>query len=449
VCALLVLSVSLGSLVQLGGVTTTQRELVLLVLLTGLILALPGGRLRTTIGRGAAICAFVGCTAVSYLRFAAAPIAPVSSRVMIGLALMLFIVTAFALCALLAPANPATRRRRLLCALFSPVCFVVLDLFLYAVGFHFPTLSIEGEGNEGPAQILGLIGIHATRADLPLSPGLNGTGEAAALSLVICVTLAYRGRGRLRLVSLLGVPASLTVVLLTDSRGPMVYALLALIMLAVLPKASKRVVAAIPILLPISSAIVLFVVGHLGGISESLNRNPGSGSFETATGRSQVWSIVGNFLSHPHVEDLVGYGAYGQVRSGVGLQYAYLFSYKAHPEFTSVHNIALQTILDTGYIGLAFFVWFLVVAINSARVSHQEMQSPESAALLAALIALTLFGASEALPGLAGIYLLVSVIILACAAIRVMPTNAYGRATTSRFTAEASSIPTTPRALAR
>ncbi|HXC78129.1 MAG TPA: hypothetical protein VNU19_13875, partial [Candidatus Acidoferrum sp.] len=140
-------------------------------------------------------------------------------------------------------------------------------------------------------------------------------------------------------------------------------------------------------------------------------------------GRSTIWSIVAQFLSHPHAEDLIGYGAYGQVRSGVGYQYAYLFSYKAHPEFTSVHNIALQTILDVGYIGLALFLLFLVVAINSARISYQVTPTPESAALLVALIALSLFGASEALPGLAGIYLLISVVVLACAAIRLPPSS--------------------------
>jgi O-antigen ligase len=308
-----------------------------------------------------------------------------------------------------------------LCALFSPVFFVGLNLGLYAAGFHLPSAQHEETGNSGSAQLLELFGIHTTRASLPLGPGLNGMGEAAALSLVICIVLAYRERGRLRLLAGLGVPMSLTVIFLTDSRGPLAYALLALILLAVLPRASKRVVAVAPFLLPIWPAIILFVATHLGGISESLNRNPGKGTFETATGRQQIWSIVVKFLGHPHVEDLIGYGAFGQVRSGVGYEYAYLFSYRANPEFTNVHNIALQTILDMGYIGLALFVWFLAVAINSARISYETTRTPESAALLAALIALSLFGASEALPSLYGIYLLVAAIVLACAAIRVLP----------------------------
>jgi O-antigen ligase len=287
------------------------------------------------------------------------------------------------------------------------------------VGFHFPAARSERTINNGSAQLLSLIGIHTTRASLPLSPGLNGAGEAAALALVICAVLAHGRRGQLRRLSLAGVAVSLASILLTDSRGPLAYALLALILLTLLPKAARRIVAAVPVLLPISPVIILFVVGHLGSVSESLNRNSGKGSFETATGRSQIWSIVARFLSHPNVENLFGYGAYGQVRSGVSYQYAYLFRYQSLPEFTSVHNIALQTILDMGYVGLALFLWFLAVAINSARVSREKTGTPESSALLVALIALSLFGASEALPGLAGVYLLVAVIVLACAAIRV------------------------------
>jgi O-antigen ligase len=455
VCALLVLSVSLGSLVNLSGVTTLQRSVVLVVLLVGTILALPGGHLQSTVGRAAAVLAFVACTVVSYLRFAANPIAPISSRTMLGLALMLTLVTAFAFCALLAPADAEVRRRRLRCALFAPVSFAALNLALYIVGFHLPTAQseIEQKANNGSAQLLGLVGIHTARVTFPLSPGLNGAGEAAALAFVICVVLARRSRGGLRWVSLLGVLVGLASVLLTDSRGPLAYALGALSIVIFLPRRALRAVAIIPLVLPLTPAIILFIVGHLGSVSESLNRNAGKGSFSTATGRSTIWSFVTQFLSHPHAEDLIGYGAYGQVRSGVAYQYAYLFSYKAHPAFTSVHNIALQVILDTGYIGLALLLIFLVVAVNSARISYQRHSTPESGALLVALIALSLFGASEALPGLAGIYLLIAAIVLACAAVRLPPTagakpNSKGDTGLPYLTADAPRMSPRPQTLA-
>jgi O-antigen ligase len=455
VCALLLLCVSLASLMNLGGLHTSEHELVLVVLFVGLILALPGGRLRTTPGRFMVVCAFVACTVVAYLRFAAAPIAPFSGRILTGLALMLMIVTAFALCALLAPADAITRRRRMLCALFSPVCFAALDLVLYIVGFHFPAAQSEIKGNNGSAQLLGLIGIHSPRVSLPLNPGLNGTGESAALVLVICAVLAYRSRGSLRWISGLGVLVGLVSVLLTDSRGPLAYALAAVLILILLPRWAKRVVAAVPILLPLAPAIILYVVGHLGSVGETLNRGQGNGSFVTATGRSKIWSIVVEFLSHPHAEDLIGYGAYGQVRSGVSSHYAYIFRYQEHPEFNSTHNIAFQTILEMGYIGLGLYLLFLVMAVNSARISHQRANTPESAALLGALIALSLFGASEALPGLAGgIPLLVSLILLTCIAIRGPASTLSGMKSGARLVAPdlargSSPTSTAPQALVR
>ncbi len=418
VCSLLVSSVSLASFENLSGVTTSQRELVLALLLLGVVLAVPGGRLRTTFPRIVAVGLFVASTVVSYLRFANAPIPPVTARTMTGLAVMLSLVTVFALCALLAPANADTRRRRLRCALYAPVCFAALNLGFYIVGYHFHVSEFELKGNNGSAELLELIGVHTTRVSLPLSPGLNGAGEAGTLALVICAVLARRERGRQRMLAIGGVCVGVASILLTDSRGPLVYGLLALLILALLPKWSSRGVLAVPVLLPISPTIILFVASHLGSLGESFNRGQNNGSFETATGRSHIWSTVVEFLGHWHLQDIIGYGAYGQVRSGVSAQYVYLFRGKPYAEFTSVHNLALQTILDSGYVGLVLLLVFLVVAVNSARISHQREGTPESAALLVALIAMSLFGASEALPGLAGIYLLAAAIVLAAAAIR-------------------------------
>jgi O-antigen ligase len=418
VCGVLVLSATLGSLMNLSS-TTTQRAVVIVVLALGALLALPGGPLRTTPARAVAVWAFAACFVISLLRFAAAPIEPVSARTMLGIALMIVAATGLAFCALLAPADRSTRQRRLRCALYSPVCFVAIDLALYVIGFSFRSDAGQTPTNDGSAQLLGLIGIHTSRVnDLPLSPGSNGTGEAAALAIVICAVLAYRSHGRQRLVALGGVLVSIPTILLVDSRGPLAYALLALIMLILLPRWARRAVAIVPMLLLVAPAIILFVVGQLGSLSSVLSRNQGNGSFLTATGRSKIWSIVVHFLSHPRAEDLIGWGAYGQIKSGVAAQYVYLFRYTEDPEFTSVHSIALQTILDMGYIGLAIFVVFLMVVINSARVSYEKANTPESAALLVALIALSLFGSSEALPGLAGLYLVVSLLVLACAAIR-------------------------------
>ncbi len=447
--ATLILSVTLGSLLNRGGVTTLQRAAVLVILAIGAVLALTGGRPRTSPGRATTLWAFVACVVVSFLRFAAAPILPITARTMIGLALMLMLVTVLGFCALLAPPDIRIFERRLRCVLFAPVCFVALNLGLYVLGFSFPTTPGEPKGSNGQSQLLSLIGVHGGRVNLPLNPGVNGGGEMAGLALVICVVLAYRGGRKQQSVAILGAIVSLVTVFLTDSRGALVFALLTLALVTILPRWTKRVVVIIPTLLPIAPAIILFALGQLASFSAVLSRN--EGDFVTATGRQAVWSVVLKFLGHPHAQDLIGYGAYGQVRSGVGFQYSYVFPGLLHPQFATAHNIALQTILDMGYVGLAIFLIFLMVSINSARLLNQRIGTPESTALLAALIALSLLGADEAFPGLAGIYLLLSLIVLACAAIRVLE-PARSRATTSDpairdlyLTGEASNRPARPQ----
>jgi O-antigen ligase len=50
---------------------------------------------------------------------------------------------------------------------------------------------------------------------------------------------------------------------------------------------------------------------------------------------------------------LVGYGFRGQLVSGLSSQYSCLFKSYLRPQYASLHNIWLQILIDTGYLGLA------------------------------------------------------------------------------------------------
>ena len=96
---------------------------------------------------------------------------------------------------------------------------------------------------------------------------------------------------------------------------------------------------------------------------------------------------------------------------------------------------------------------FLPIVARELRVAARRAGTYWSR-LLVALIAMSFFGASEALPGLAGIYLLVGAIVLACAAIRVptavKPTAArIARESTRRSALDTQFVPAAPQALAR
>jgi hypothetical protein len=79
--------------------------------------------------------------------------------------------------------------------------------------------------------------------------------------------------------------------------------------------------------------------------------------------------------------------------------------------------LALQTTIDTGWIGLAVLLWFLVVVFDGALRNIEIDRSAESIALVSGLAAVVLVGATEALPGVPGIYLMASFIMFGCASL--------------------------------
>jgi hypothetical protein len=443
---ILIADVTLGSLVDLTGISTPARGAIIAVMLVGVVAAFPGGEPRITGPRSLALWAFVTVTAISYLRFALDPIAPVTARSLYGLFAMLILSAIFAYCALLAPATRSLQRQRLRCALYAPVVFVEVNLILWIVGFSLPTDITQSSGGPNTSEMLSLIGLHVTRVNFPLSPGINGAGSIAAVALVICSRLLLgRQRDERRRPIVVGIAASIATIALADSRGALVFGIVALGLSSV---SLRRWATAMPLALPLAPAIILFAVGRLGSLTPSLSRQ--QGDFVTATGRETIWDNVVRFLGHPHVQDLVGYGAYGQTRTGIGWMDAYLFPGVQYPQFNSVHSLALQTILDTGWIGLAVLIWFLVVAFSSAYRTASGQRSLESGALLGALMALMLIGSDEALPGIGGFYLVIALVTLGTAGMRVVaPARALVRQQRSRNLAANGASPTAITAIKR
>jgi O-antigen ligase len=417
----LVWSAVLGSLVDLPGVTTAQRTAALLVLAAGVVAALPLG-IRTTLGGASALWPFVLVTVLSYLRDVVQPLPLLSARVMLAIAIMVTLVALLGFCSMLAPMREATRRGRLQCVLLAPVVFTILNLVLYVVGFRFPSgpgsSAAVGSSSPGADELLGLLHISASRASFPLTPGVDGAGAIAALALVVSALLASSGSKRQRLFGIAGIASSIATILLVDSRGPLLWAICALAIIAALP-VLRRGVGALPFAILLLPTLLLYVLSKLSALSTVFSRTDGTTDFTTATGREQIWSIVLNFLSHQGGELLYGWGAYGQVRSGVGYRYAYLFPGQLNSQFFSAHNGILQIVLDTGLIGLVMFLWFLVRTIDGAYSAYQASRTSEAKALLGGLMVIGLLGTDEAVPGLATISLLIAVILMGCAAIRI------------------------------
>ena len=313
-------------------------------------------------------------------------------------ALVIGLLFAFCALALLGADDEATRRRRYLAVAAAPALYVVVNVLLHAAEIRPPAPVGTAELPGQPAQLLGLLGISFGRVQYPLAAGINNFGAVAGLGLVMAAAIALQLDGFAAWLAGAGALFCVYALLVVDSRGGLLFAAAAVAMVAWLPRAFRRGVTGLPLLVPIAPAAILGVLGVLSGtaLADVLSRDVGD--FSTATGRGEVWSKVAAFLAEPQLHHLWGYGAYGQITSEVSYSYAYVFYGYPRPETPPAHNFALQTILESGYLGLVLALAVLVVVIRAASRMHAWAPSADSGAILAGLIFLIGLGTIEALP---------------------------------------------------
>ncbi len=127
-----------------------------------------------------------------------------------------------------------------------------------------------------------------------------------------------------------------------------------------------------------------------------------------------IWDAVLGFLRHPHVEQIYGYGVYGQLQSGVVYSYSYLFGDTLQPIYEHAHNLALQTVLDFGYVGLASLAFLVVRSAQGLEHRARLNDSAAALAMLALLLVLALSGTTESYPSYFSLDTL-ALFVLSCA----------------------------------
>jgi O-antigen ligase len=299
--------------------------------------------------------------------------------------------------------------RRRNAALLAPGVLVVTNLALWAIGFHFGPKP----PNAGQAEMLTHLGFQISRQTLPLTPGINSAGDVAAIAAAMSFVLLRSGGSRRFHLSVIA--ASLATIGLTDARGSLLYVLVAVAAVAFTPGFAKRAAVAVPVLIPLLPSILLVVLSRSSGYTSALNHG---GDVTTATGRSFIWRAIYDHLGKPHFADLFGYGYYGQITSGVSYQYAFLFRYQPIPESASAHNMLLQTILDSGYVGAVVTVALLSVGIWTVSQRYTETLSSWDLATVIGLLVLVLLGTTETVPTIYFPESFVLALLLLCVALR-------------------------------
>jgi hypothetical protein len=315
--------------------------------------------------------------------------------------------------------DTAERNQRLMAILLAPVIYATINLFLAVGGVQNPVPAGATAGTQ--AQLLSFIGIAGARQEYPLSTSINLYSVVASSALAGLVVLRLRAPELLpRIVAWPAILICLYEVISGDSRTTLVVALAVVLVFVV-----WRRFAGAPWIAGVMPFFPLIVIGGLellssSGIASLLSRGSGGqtnfNSFSTGTGRVYLWRGAWQVIKHFSLQDVIGWGAAGQIPSLASAHYAFVFPSEPLAYTVFTHDVVLQTILDEGYIGLLILVvllWRTFVLLR--RHLRCNPRSP-AAGLVAMLLVIILSGATEVSPTYYSEEVLLMVFLIAGAA---------------------------------
>ncbi|MGA0608367.1 O-antigen ligase family protein [Phenylobacterium sp. VNQ135] len=249
------------------------------------------------------------------------------------------------------------------------------------------------------SQILSLVGLSQRRLTVTLAvTGANTIGIVSAASsfLALHVAIAYP---KLRWVFVPVSGISLFALILTDARGPLLVLLLAMGCYALMSRRALALVAASAVAFAPFSALALnaLLAGPGSLAAESITRSTTrAGELGAGTGRPIIWEAGFRWVETLRPEQMFGSGLFGHVSNGVFRDFLWIFDGRTLS--TSMHNYALQMIMDVGYFGLlASLVMLLATFGVLARSSAVEPQNAKG--IMAFLLLIQLCGYTEVVGG--------------------------------------------------
>ncbi|MGN6372923.1 MAG: O-antigen ligase family protein [Solirubrobacteraceae bacterium] len=323
------------------------------------------------------------------------------------------------------------RNERMLAIALAPVAYIVINVLMNIAGLH--SSLPEGYAAGKPAKLLALIGISATRARFPLATSINLFSVVSAASLAAVIALGMRTSYLTsRWIRWLLLLCCAYCLLLGDSRASLVIAIVVAILITSRVRIPSSIVALTVPLLPILVLLSLSLVTDIG-LAHALSRGGGqSQEAATATGRLIIWKASWSLLKQFPFEALYGWGAAGHFTSGASFHYVYSLTAEGPEALKQIftHDVVLQMIFDTGYIGLAI----LVAAVWSTwraliRYSRTHPDSPVRA-LMAILLVVLLSGATEVSPTYYSQEALLSALLIMGAAAGLAATRTSASSTT-------------------
>lgn len=252
----------------------------------------------------------------------------------------------------------------------SIIIYIVANVVLYFLGaqqdfdFYFKQVT---------AVMARSLGIYINRVVFPTATGINSFGIIAGAGAVVStIFLISQKKMFLRLTGLFGLLSSIFVMILTDSRGALVYGLIA-VLLSLFPYQMitryLRWSGAVSPLFPFAVMTALGIIPT--SITNTFSRptaNPLSNSI--ISGRLYIWDVVIDYFHTFDISHLTGLGYRGQAAVDISNRYSSLFKFAYAPEFAGAHNQIFQTLIETGYSGILLVL--IAITITLYRLSREE-----------------------------------------------------------------------------
>lgn len=315
--------------------------------------------------------------------------------------------------------DTAERNQRLLAIVLAPVIYAGINLMLALGGVQNPVPPGATAGTQ--AQLLGFLGVAGARQQYPLSTSINLYSIVVSSALAGLVVLRVRAPELLpRKVAWPAILICFYEVLSGDSRTTLAIALAVVLIFVIWRRFAGApwiagVMAFFPLIV-IGALNVLASSGVAGLLSRGGNGQTNFDSFTTGTGRVFLWRGAWDVIKHFSLQDVIGWGAAGQIPSLASTHYAFVFPHQPLAYTVFTHDVVLQTILDEGYLGLLILVvllWRTFVLLR--RHLRFNPRSPASA-LVAMLLVIVLSGATEVSPSYYSEEVLLMVFLIAGAA---------------------------------
>jgi O-Antigen ligase len=346
----------------------------------------------------ATILVYVACTDVTVVRGSLAHVY-VNREHAISDSLTYLAITLIGFLLVTTSRNRRELRQAIVAITLAPGVYALVNALLYLANVKSATVTQQGIGTLTPATLLEVFHIYMNRVQFPMATGVNSTGIVAGAGLAGCFVLT-RYRATRRWITVPCMAGCLFCIVLGDSRTALFISIVA----AIYFSWSRRAPAArwIAVAVPILPVLVVAGIALLNGsVGSALSRGGSTGSannFESGNNRLRIWEAAWEVIRHPSVQQLYGWGANGHITSGVSERYAHIFASLPHPLEYSTHNLVIQTIFDSGYVGLIVLTAAVWVAL-SCLVRYIRLEPSRIANALVAILAVTLLsGTTEVSP---------------------------------------------------